>query len=167
MAVKKIKQHPDSILLNPAALVSLNIMFTEKGEKLYHVKKNWLDWLMKIVTDLTDTMKEHDGLGLAAPQIGVGMRIIVFEEGDADKFLINPRIVASNNMAKSYSEGCLSVEGQRKDIRRAKNVIVEGYTLINNELTNVIITSKKKMLSFVLQHEIDHINGITILERCK
>jgi peptide deformylase len=164
MAIKEIKQHPDEMLSTPARVVDFHAL---KEGTHSAVKESWLKWIKTIIQNLIDTMDAHNGLGLAAPQIGVPYRIIVFKDGAENKVLINPMVIATNSIVQSYDEGCLSVKGRRLNVRRAKNITVRGYSLNGDQLAEVIVKSKKKMLSFELQHEIDHLNGMTILERGK
>ena len=158
MAVKTLVFHPDKVLTTKA--IPVNPHF---GPLNIEPDINWVEELIK---DMTDTMKEHDGVGLAAPQIGISARVIIYMDiGGSIKHVINPEIIASNGYIKSYKEGCLSCPGKRVDIRRRKQVVIKGYTFENNELEETIIKTKHKFVAFQLQHEIDHINGITILER--
>lgn len=120
-----------------------------------------------MVQDLIDTMEDSGGIGLAAPQIGQPFQVIVYKDGLDNKYLLNPQIIATSNIVKSYDEGCLSVKGRRLNVRRAKHVTVKGYTLNGDELAEVTVKSRNKLLSFELQHEIDHLNGQTILDRGK
>ena len=164
MAVKEIKQHPDKVLTTPAREVHLKMA---SGNAHPSVKESWVKWIESTVQNLIDTMVEHDGLGLAAPQIGMPFKIIVFRDGTDIRYLINPVIIASSNVAQSIDEGCLSIKGKLVNIRRSKHITVKGYTLSGGQLVQTVVRSRNKTLSFELQHEIDHINGRTILDRGK
>jgi peptide deformylase len=163
MAIKDIKVHPDKILLEPASPLTL-AMFTN-DEPIHIVRRAWLDWIKSLLKDLTDTMLINDGVGLAAPQIGVPLRVIVYREGEEVNHLINPEIISRGPSVRSYGEGCLSVPDVRKDVRRAKQVVVRGYSVLADMPVEINMKTKTKMLAFILQHEIDHLNGITIMEK--
>jgi peptide deformylase len=164
MAIKEIKQIPDEILSKEARKVDLDFIKEDTNQT---VKASWLEWLKNMIKDLTDTMEASRGIGLAAPQIGIPYKVIVFKNGNENSHLINPVIIAQSEQVKSYQEGCLSVKNEIKDIRRFKNVTVKGYVLVEDSLVEMTLKSKKKLLSFELQHEIDHLNGLTIMDRSK
>lgn len=152
MAVRELKKHPDEVIINRARLVD---PFIDRSE------------FKSILQDMIDTMDEYDGIGLAAPQIGISLRIIVFKDNGENKYLVNPTIIATSDMVKSKNERCLSVDDKVRNVRRAKNITVKGFILDGDDFKEITIRSKKKLLSFQLQHEIDHLNGMTIMERGK
>lgn len=123
------------------------------------------DAIHKLIDDMIETMHNAPGIGLAAPQVGESKQVIVADirslEPDNDLIvLINPRIVeAEGKMVET--EGCLSVSDFMPEIKRFAKVKVSG---LNAEGKNVEI-SGEGLLAKVLQHEIDHINGILILDR--
>lgn len=99
------------------------------------------------------------GVGLAAPQIGVTKRVILIKYASYDMAIINPVIVKSpGKIVTSINEGCLSFPGIKVDVKRSKRVIVKGFSVdwkpIKLDLRN--------LAAFIAQHEIDHLNGITI-----
>lgn len=117
--------------------------------------------IRKLLTDMADTMYEAEGVGLAAPQVGVLKRIIVIDVGDDNGLIemINPVIVASEG-EQFGPEGCLSIPGYRGDVRRANQVTVKGFDRKGKEIT---ITGTE-LLARAFQHEIDHLNGILYTE---
>lgn len=110
------------------------------------------------------TMYEAPGLGLAAPQVGVGKRFFVYDMGDPDgepeqRVLINPVVVESDGEWE-FSEGCLSVPGLHFDIVRPKVIHVKGRDLDGNEVE----FEADELLSRLIQHELDHLNGVLLLD---
>ncbi|MBW2055968.1 MAG: peptide deformylase [Deltaproteobacteria bacterium] len=121
--------------------------------------------IRSLIADMRETMYSSKGIGLAAPQIGVNLRVIVVDvtpyQPDQKPFaLINPEIVSGEGEVES-SEGCLSVPGLFETVKRKEKVTVRG---INEDGEEVEIHATG-MLAICLQHEIDHLNGMTIVER--
>jgi peptide deformylase len=121
--------------------------------------------IKNLISDMKETMYESQGIGLAAPQVGVNQRVIVVDvtpyDPDQKPFaLINPEIVSGEGEVDSM-EGCLSVPGFLETIKRKEKVTVRG---IDEEGHEVEIEATG-MLAICLQHEIDHLNGVTIVER--
>ncbi len=120
----------------------------------------------KIIENMADTMYQAPGVGLAAIQAGIDKSIIIFDpEADAEKrnyqVLINPRIVSSEGGTISENEGCLSVPDLRSDVRRAEKVVVEGL----DRNGSPVRMDADGLLSVILQHEIDHLNGTLFIDR--
>jgi len=116
--------------------------------------------LVKLCEDMVQTMYDAPGVGLAAPQVGVQKRLFVYDVGDGPAALINPEITESDGEWE-YHEGCLSVPGMSFDIVRPKTVAVRGVDLDGNEVT----FEADEVMARMLQHEIDHLDGILLLER--
>jgi peptide deformylase len=110
--------------------------------------------LKQLVLDMIITMGENNGIGLAAPQVGVNKRVIVIALDDTPLALINPIIIASKDDVTS-EEGCLSVPGYYDTIKRHGEIIVSFQTLEGE----VKESTASGMLAIVVQHEIDHLNG--------
>jgi len=117
-----------------------------------------------VIQDMLDTSEAQGGLGLAAPQIGHPIRAFVLEsrKGGEPLVVINPRVVAKTGKATSHNEGCLSVPGQRYNLKRAKSVVV---TAIGQDGKPLRIKTKNKMDAFIIQHEIDHLNGVLVCDK--
>ena len=112
--------------------------------------------LRDLIEDMLDTMYEANGVGLAAPQVGILKRVVVIDVTGEDPYvLINPRIVESSG-EQTGQEGCLSVPGKSATVTRAYYVKVRGYDE-NMELCEI---EGNELLARALQHEIDHLNGI-------
>jgi len=116
--------------------------------------------LAKLVEDMIETMYEAPGAGLAAPQVGVQKRLFVYDAGEGAKCILNPQIVESAG-AWEYDEGCLSVPGLFFPIVRPKQVLLRGYDLDGNELE----VEADEFEARVFQHEMDHLDGVLLLER--
>ncbi|HHY14986.1 MAG TPA: peptide deformylase [Firmicutes bacterium] len=115
---------------------------------------------VKLINDMLDTMYEADGVGLAAPQVGEGLRIIVIDVGEGPLVLVNPEIKAGEGQEIDV-EGCLSVPERWVYVKRFQQVTVEGL----NEKGRPVRIEADELLARALQHEIDHLDGILILDR--
>ncbi len=148
MAVLEIKKYPDSVL-------------REKAKSVENVDGK----LVKLAEDMLETMYAAPGIGLAAPQVGESLRIIVFDVGHSQgepepHVLINPVITASEG-EEIAEEGCLSLPGIYTNVKRAAKVEVKGYDLDGNE----VVMQAEGLMARVLQHEIDHLEGKLLIDR--
>lgn len=117
----------------------------------------------KLAYNMVETMRSADGVGLAGPQVGISKRIIVAEDVDNNRsalVLINPKVVKKKGRS-SFCEGCLSVPGIMSDVARPESVIIEALNL-DGEAIRLDI---KGLLARILQHEIDHLDGILFIDR--
>ncbi|MCJ7774207.1 MAG: peptide deformylase [Desulfobacterales bacterium] len=149
MAILKILTYPDKFL-------------KQKTKPVKEIDNS----VQKLIDDMTETMYDAPGSGLAATQVGSDKSIIIYdglpgEEKGELKVLINPVIVSSSGETLSEQEGCLSVPEYREDVKRAEYVHVEG---MNRDGKPVSIKTDE-FLAIVLQHEIDHLNGILFIDR--
>lgn len=122
------------------------------------------DEIRQLARDMLEIMYDSDGVGLAAPQIGVSKRIIIVdvEPHDPSKdpiALINPEIVDRQGQ-ESTEEGCLSVPDIKGEVKRAERVTVEGLDLGGNKVR----IEATELLARALQHEIDHLNGVLFID---
>lgn len=145
MAIRKVVVFPDERLRKPTKeIVEFN------------------DELRALVADMFETMYDDDGIGLAAPQIGVSKKIVVIDIKDSEDpsvrfgpyVLINPKITAKEGTAV-YTEGCLSVPEIYEDITRAEKVTLEAY----NEFGELKTYHADGLLAICMQHELDHLEG--------
>ncbi len=147
MAKLEIKIYPDPALRKKAKLV----------EKAGNDER-------RLAYDMIETMRSANGVGLAAPQVGVAKRIIVVEEVEGDNraalTLINPKITQKKGKAK-FCEGCLSLPGVSNDVMRPEFITVEALNLDGDELK----IDTGGILARIIQHEIDHLDGIVFIER--
>ena len=141
-----IKVYPDKILRQKAKAI----------EKVGQEEQ-------KLGYDMIETMRGANGVGLAGPQVGISKRIIVAEDVDNDKsvlVLINPRIIKKRGRSR-FCEGCLSVPGMTSDVVRPEAVAVEALNLDGD----TIRVDAKGLLARILQHEMDHLDGVLFIDR--
>lgn len=147
MAVLKVLEYPDPIL-------------SAKAKPLGSISKKDLE----LIRDMIDTMYREDGVGLAAPQVGISKRIIVISpnarRGEEEAY-INPEILESSKEQELGLEGCLSVPGISCEVRRAQKIKFKALTPKGNQC----IQELDGFPARVVQHEIDHLNGILLIDR--
>ncbi|MEP6870694.1 MAG: peptide deformylase [Anaerolineaceae bacterium] len=116
----------------------------------------------KLIEDMWETMYDAPGVGLAAPQIGIGLRVVVIDVNDDKPIaLVNPEIVKRSG-ERQVDEGCLSVPGFRGEIIRSVKVVAQGLDPKTGKLIRV--RSENDLLAEALEHEIDHVNGILYVD---
>ena len=113
-----------------------------------------------LLDDMYDTMKKNNGVGLAAPQVGILKRVCVVDIGDGKIELINPRIIKTEG-SQTGSEGCLSVPGVYGEVERPNFVTVKAYDRSGKEFE----VSGQELLARAFCHEIDHLDGHLFLEK--
>ena len=143
MALKDIRIFGDPVLRTPAAPV------TDFDKEL-----------RQLVKDLQDTMLDAPGAGLAAPQIGVGLRVFTWYVDDTLGHLVNPALDLSEEM-QDGEEGCLSFPGIYADTPRAMRVVAHGWDMHGEPLT----VEGSALLARAVQHETDHLDGILFIDR--
>jgi peptide deformylase len=116
--------------------------------------------LRAVVQDLTDTMLEAPGVGLAAPQIGVGLRVFTYNVEGVVGHLVNPRLTLSDE-TQFGEEGCLSIPGLTFDCTRAMTVVATGFDMHGEPVT----VEGSDLLARCIQHETDHLDGILFVDR--
>jgi len=116
--------------------------------------------LRRLVEDLTDTMLGAPGAGLAAPQIGVGLRVFTWNIDDEVGHLVNPVLDLSED-SQDGAEGCLSIPGLSIDCRRALSVVARGFDMYGEPVT----VQGSELLARALQHETDHLDGVLFVDR--
>ena len=119
----------------------------------------------EVLRDMTETMYAAPGVGLAAPQVGVGQRLVTLDVDHEDRGkqllqLINPVIVEREGMVLS-EEGCLSVVDFSAEVRRSAKIVVKAWTLDQRE----VAIEAEGLLAVALQHEIDHLDGKLFIDR--
>jgi peptide deformylase len=122
--------------------------------------------LRALVRDMFDTMYHAEGIGLAAPQIGVSSRVIVLDlrredQEDRPMALVNPRLAWASEETAKQPEGCLSIPGLEEVVERPARVVVEARDPDGQPLR----VEAGELLARALQHEIDHLDGILFLDR--
>ena len=116
--------------------------------------------LRRLVTDLTETMLEAPGAGLAAPQIGVGLRVFTWHVDGELGHLVNPSLDLSAEL-QDGPEGCLSFPGLSFDCKRALSVVAKGFNMYGEP----VVIEGSELLSRAIQHETDHLDGVLFIDR--
>ena len=122
------------------------------------------DDLRALIGEMYETMYAAEGIGLAAPQVGVSRRVLVVDLHDEEhpRFaLVNPRVVESSRTTEKGDEGCLSIPGVSALVERPARVVVEAL----NEQGEPVRIEADGLLGRCLQHEIDHLDGILFIDR--
>lgn len=143
MSIKEIRLFGDPVLTTPTETVKV---FDRE--------------LRRLVRDLHETMVNADGAGLAAPQIGVGLRVFVWQVGEESGHLINPTLDLGEEL-QDGNEGCLSIPDLRFPTQRAMQVLAKGF----NEYGEPIEVLGSEKLARAIQHESDHLDGILFIDR--
>ncbi len=150
MSVLGIREYPDPIL-------------RQKSRRV----EEWDDVLQKLIQDMMDTLDAVPGLGLAAVQVGVPVRLFIYDPGLSSEgpvknysVLINPEIIFEEGEVKG-EEGCLSVPEYRDSVVRAEIVKVKGFDREGNSIE----IKAEGLLARVFQHETDHVNGVLFIDR--
>jgi peptide deformylase len=128
----------------------------QKAKKVSRIDRS----IQRLIDDMIETMQEVRGVGLAAPQVGLSLRVIVFQMPDEEPTaIINPEIVKCFG-EQEVTEGCLSVPGYYGEIKRSASVTVKGQ----NRHGKSIRIKADGLLAEALEHEIDHINGTLYID---
>jgi len=143
MAILDIKTFPSEIL-------------KQKANPIKYVDKE----IRKLAENMSETMYDKKGVGLAAPQVGNLLRLITYDIGEGLCILINPEIIGCEGRIKA-EEGCLSIPGIRVEVPRYEIIRVTGINLKGERVS----FETKDLLARVIQHEIDHLNGNLILDK--
>jgi peptide deformylase len=146
LALRHVRQYPDPVLRRET-----------------HEVTEFDDELRQLVQRMWSIMDDAFGVGLAAPQLGLLLRLFTWrvEEGDEPQVLVNPRITWSSEETDVAEEGCLSLGDMRVDVRRPVAIKVTGQDLDGTELE----LEPEGFLARVFQHEIDHLDGVLAFER--
>jgi peptide deformylase len=145
MAIIPIRTVPDSVL-------------REKARRVSRISNS----IQKLAEDMLDTMRARQGAGLAAPQVGVLLRVVVIEIPEKPPIaLINPEIVKCSD-GRVLTEGCLSVPGYWGETKRSVSVTVKARNLDGKEIR---LKAENDLFAQALEHEIDHLDGILYLDR--
>ncbi len=159
MAILKILTYPEKSLLQPSVIVDT------ADETAFG------DDIKKLIADMGETMFAAPGVGLAAPQTGANKRIIVYDSNAANPdnddsiqeftALINPEIIAASGSIVSEKEACLSVSDYSADVKRYEKVTVRAFNIEGKKLE----FDAEGVLAIIMQHEIDHLDGILFIDR--
>ena len=119
--------------------------------------------IQTLISDLHVTMEKENGVGIAAPQVGIHERVIIAETDDGPKAFINPEITERSFKLVDSEEGCLSVPGVWGIVKRHRTVSVKAL----DEKGEPVELKAKGLLSIIFQHEIDHLDGILFIDRAE
>ena len=119
------------------------------------------DDLMAIIKDMSSTLKAANGLGLAAPQVGVLKRLFIYDLGDGVRCFVNPEIIWRSEETCEDTEGCLSIPGHEVVVVRHASVTLAGADEYGSELE----IKAEGLMARMFQHEIDHLDGVLIIDR--
>ncbi len=145
MTVRPIRYLGDPVLRRPA-------------KKIRRVD----DSIRRLIADMTESMVEAQGVGIAAPQIGVGLRLVVIGMPGEEPFpLVNPEVIKRSG-ERRLDEGCLSVPGYRGVVTRSEFVTVKA---LDGNGREVRIKAENDLLAQALEHEVDHVNGTLYVDR--
>ena len=142
MAVRVIVKHPDPLL-------------REKSVPVKNITPN----IHKLLDDMAETMYAANGVGLAAPQVGINKRLVVVDVGDGVIELINPEIISMEG-EQIGPEGCLSIPGLTGEVKRAMKCKVRALDRNGNEFE----MEGEELLARAFQHEVDHLDGILFID---
>ena len=118
--------------------------------------------LRTLVQDLYETMLDAPGVGLAAPQIGVGLRVFTYHLDDTEAgHLVNPELVFPDELTQFGPEGCLSLPGLTFDCLRRLNVVATGYNMFGDPVR----VEGSELLARCIQHETDHLDGVLFVDK--
>ncbi|GLW97257.1 peptide deformylase [Microtetraspora sp. NBRC 16547] len=144
MAIQPIRLFGDPVLRTPAEPV---VDFDKE--------------LRRLVKDLTDTMMDAPGAGLAAPQIGVGLRVFTYYVDDQLGHLINPDLDLSSELDEEGEEGCLSFPGLSFPTPRAIGAVAKGFNMHGEP----VVVEGTDLMARCFQHETDHLDGVLFIDR--
>lgn len=142
-------------------LYNQNPIIRQKTKEVADVKNSEIQ---QLILNMKETLRAHQGLGLAAPQVSKSLRIFVINDATSAQsktVFINPKIKRKSLGKTCEEEGCLSAPGVYKSIKRSSSVTIEAF----NEKGEKFKLKAKGLLARVFQHEHDHLEGILILDR--
>ena len=142
-------------MIRPILVVG-NPVLRQKAKKVSQLDRP----IQKLIDDMIETMKVAPGVGLAAPQVGVPLRLAVIDVDDKITVIVNPEIIKSTGEVE-LDEGCLSVPGFWGRLNRAERVSVKALDRTGKELR---IRDAEGLFAQALQHEIDHLNGVLFID---
>lgn len=142
-----VVKHPNDILRQESAVISDADLQSPEMQKL--------------IDDMIVSMKEENGVGLAAPQIGKHIRLIIAETPKGPEAFVNPKIISVSDRIVDSEEGCLSVPGVFGLVKRHRSVKVKA----KNRHGEPIRLKATGLLSVIFQHEIDHLNGVLFIDK--
>ncbi len=143
MAIRTMRHLPDPVL-------------RQKAKRVSAIDSS----IQRLINDMVETMQQANGVGLAAPQVGVSLRVVVIQiPGEEPIAIINPKMVKRAG-EREVTEGCLSVPGYAGEIKRSISVTVKGQ----NRQEKALRLKTTGLMAQALEHELDHLNGILYVD---
>ena len=143
MTIKEVRHLPDTVL-------------REKAKRVPTIDKS----ILKLIDDMIATMQQTNGVGLAAPQIGVPLRVVVLNMPEEEPLaIINPEIVKRSG-EREVVEGCLSAPGYQGVLKRSTSVTVKGLSRKGGKIR----IKATDLMAQTLEHELDHLNGVLYID---
>ena len=143
MAIRTIRHLPDPVL-------------RQKAKRVPAIGSS----IQRLIDDMVETMQQANGVGLAAPQVGVSLRVVVVRMPDEEPItIINPKMVKRAG-EREVTEGCLSIPGYTGEIKRSISVTIKGQ----NRQGKAIRLKTTALMAQALEHELDHLNGILYVD---
>lgn len=143
MALRNIRTYGDEVL-------------RKKSRKVETINSR----IITLLKDMLETMYEAEGVGLAAPQVGILKRLVVIDVGEGPLFLINPEVLEAEGKVVD-TEGCLSIPGKQYEVERPEKVVVKAL----NEKGEEVTIHGDGLLARALCHEIDHLDGVLFIDK--
>lgn len=148
MANKSIITNPNELLREPSEKIAGSDISTDE--------------IQTLIDDLIDSMREENGIGIAAPQIGIHKRVIIVDDGNGPQAYINPKIISKSLRKGHYvEEGCLSIPGVWGYVTRHKSVKIRA----KNRHGDPVTLKADGLASVIFQHEIDHLDGVLFIDK--
>jgi peptide deformylase len=147
MTILNIVEYPNEMLSTKATDLTSGDILSSK--------------IQTLIEDMIDTCHHHNGLGLAACQVGSDANVCIYKEKGFN-VMINPRIVARIGKITNRDECCMSIPGQSFTLKRARQVVVKGLDRDGKEF---MMRTARKRTSKIIQHEVDHLHGVTIVDK--
>jgi peptide deformylase len=142
LSIRMVVRHPNAVL-------------REKAKPVPNITPN----VLKLLDDMAETMYDAEGVGLAAPQVGILKRVVVVDCGEGLIELINPEIIEKDG-EQFGSEGCLSIPGLTGEVKRFEKVTVKALDRNGKEF----FVTGEGLLARAFQHEVDHLNGVLFID---
>jgi peptide deformylase len=133
-----------------------NTILRHKAQRIDEIDNE----IKRCADDMIERMYLDEGVGLAAPQVGISKQIFVMDIGQGPKIFYNPEIIQKGDEVETVEEGCLSIPGVRIDVTRPSRIIIRGL----NEQGEQEEVEAEGILARVIQHEMDHLNGVLIID---
>jgi peptide deformylase len=136
--------------------ITNNPVLRQKAKRVPAIDRS----IQRLIDDMIKTMRESNGVGLAAPQVGVPLRVVVIQmPGEEPIALVNPEIVKRSG-EREVTEGCLSLPGYVGEIKRSASVTVKGW----DRQGKTIRIKATELMAQALEHELDHLNGVLYID---